>query len=82
MIGPTDVYRRMPAMSPQDAAARVVRALEDRPVTISTLIGSILEVANLIAPRLSDAVSHAASKRFVDSPAATRQSEHQNRAAG
>jgi len=72
MIGPTDVYRRKRAMTPEQAAARVVRALEDRPLTISTMVGNVSEVANLVAPRLSDAISHAAAKRFPDSPAAAR----------
>lgn len=74
MIGPTDVYRRAPAMSPEQAAARVVRALEDRPHTISTFAGTIAEIVNLVAPRLSDWISHAAAKRFPDSPAAARRS--------
>jgi len=72
MIGPTDVYRRKRAMTPEQAAARVVRALEDRPLTINTMVGNVSEVANLVAPRLSDAISHAAAKRFPDSPAAAR----------
>ena len=72
MIGPTDVYREKRAMTVEKAAARVVRALEDRPLTISTMVGNVSEVANLVAPRLSDAISHAAAKRFPDSPAAAR----------
>ena len=72
MIGPTDVYRRSPAMSPERAAAKVVRALEDRPLTVNTLVGSVSEVLNLVVPRLSDLVSHSAAKRFPDSPAAAR----------
>ncbi len=72
MIGPTDVYRRSPAMSPEQAAAKVVRALEDRPLTVNTLVGSVSEVLNLVVPRLSDLVSHSAAKRFPDSPAAAR----------
>lgn len=72
MIGPTDVYRRTPALTPERAARVVVRALEERPVTVNTLAGSVTEVLNLVAPRLSDAVSHAAARRFPDSPAAAR----------
>ena len=77
MIGPTDVYRRSPAMSPERAAAKVVRALEDRPIKVDTLAGSVAEVLNLVAPRLSDALSHAAAKRFPDSPAAARHVEEE-----
>jgi NAD(P)-dependent dehydrogenase (short-subunit alcohol dehydrogenase family) len=72
MIGPTDAYRGAPALTPEQAAARVVRALEDRPLTVSTLAGNVAEVLNLVAPRLSDALSHAVAKRFPDSPAASR----------
>ena len=81
MIGPTDVYRRSPAMSPERAAAKVVRALEERPLTVSTLAGSVSEVLNLVLPRISDAVSHAAAKRFPDSPAAARHAR-EDRATG
>ena len=55
MIVATDAYRRAPAKSPEQAAALVVRALEDRPVTISTAAGRVGEVLNLLAPRLMDA---------------------------
>jgi short-subunit dehydrogenase len=70
MIGPTDAYRNARALSPEQAAARVVRALEDRPLTISTAVGNVSELFNLVLPRVSDAVSHHAAKRFPDSPAA------------
>ncbi len=70
MIGPTEAYRRAPALSPEQAAARVVHALEDRPLTVGTLVGDVAEVLNLVAPRLSDAVHHAVARRLPDSAAA------------
>lgn len=70
MIAATDVYRRSRARTPEQAAALVVRALEDRPLTISTTVGSVAEVLNLAFPRLMDAISATASKRYPDSPAA------------
>lgn len=70
MIAATDAYRRMPARTPQQAAAVVVRALEDRPVTISTVAGRLGEVLNLVAPRISDAAYAALQARMSDSPAA------------
>ena len=70
MIGPTEVYAKSPALSPEQAAARIVRALEDRPLTIDTTVGRVAEVLNLALPRLSDAVLHHVSKRFPDSKAA------------
>jgi short-subunit dehydrogenase len=72
MIGPTDAYRRAPAMTPEQAAEKVVRALEDRPITVNVVAGNVAEVFNLLAPRLSDAFFHRVSLRFPDSKAAAR----------
>ena len=70
MIAATDAYRRAPAKSPEQAAALVVRALEDRPITISTVAGRVGEVLNLVAPRLMDAGMGLMAARMPDSPAA------------
>lgn len=70
MIRETDVYARSRAKTPEEAAEVVVRALEDRPLTISTAVGNVAEILNLLVPRLSDAVSAAAARRYPDSPAA------------
>ena len=67
MISDTDAYDRAPAKTPEQAAAMVVRALEDRPLTISTAVGSIAEVLNLAVPRLMDAIASAGSSRYPDS---------------
>jgi NAD(P)-dependent dehydrogenase (short-subunit alcohol dehydrogenase family) len=81
MIGPTDTYRRSRAQSPQQAATTIVRALEERPVTVDTLVGRVSEVLNLALPRLSDAVAHRASARYPDSAAALRHLEEPGRPA-
>ncbi|MEP6817106.1 MAG: SDR family NAD(P)-dependent oxidoreductase, partial [Marmoricola sp.] len=72
MIVATDAYRRAPAKTPDQAAALVVRALEDRPLTISTVAGNLGEVLNLLAPRAMDALSALGSRRYPDSAAAQR----------
>jgi short-subunit dehydrogenase len=82
MIGPTDSYANAPALTAEQAAARVVRALEDRPLTVNTLPGNIAEVLNLLAPRASDALQWAIAKRFPDSAAASGTSKPQRRPAG
>ena len=70
MIVATDAYRNAPAKSPEQAAELVVRALEDRPLTINTAFGNVSEVLNLVAPRLTDLLAHAGSSRTPDSAAA------------
>ena len=70
MIGPTDAYEGRRAESPERCAERLVRALEDRPVTVDGVIGSTAEVLNLLAPRLSDFLAAELSRRMPDSAAA------------
>jgi NAD(P)-dependent dehydrogenase (short-subunit alcohol dehydrogenase family) len=70
MVAPTEAYAKLRAATPEQAAERVCRAMEDRPVTVDTLAGSSAEVLNLVAPRLSDALFSWVDRRFPDSAAA------------
>jgi NAD(P)-dependent dehydrogenase (short-subunit alcohol dehydrogenase family) len=70
MSAPTEAYQGLRGKSPEAAAATVVRALEDRPLTVSTVPGRVGEVLNLVAPRFSDAVFHRLDRRMPDSRAA------------
>jgi NAD(P)-dependent dehydrogenase (short-subunit alcohol dehydrogenase family) len=70
MSAPTEAYNGLRGKSPEQAAATVVRALEDRPLTVSTVLGRVGEVLNLVAPRLSDAAFHRLDRRMPDSRAA------------
>ena len=67
MVVPTNNVEDRRSMSPERAAEIVVRALEDRPVTVSTATGRFGEVANLVAPRLSDAIMNRMHRRSPDS---------------
>jgi short-subunit dehydrogenase len=70
MIGPTEAYSGRRAESPQHCAERIVRALEDRPITVNGVVGSFFEVFNLVTPRLADFVAAEMSRRVPDSAAA------------
>jgi NAD(P)-dependent dehydrogenase (short-subunit alcohol dehydrogenase family) len=82
MIEATDVYRNAPAKTPEQAALLVVRALEDRPLTISTAAGRVGELLNLLAPRLMDAGMALVAARVPDSRAARAPVEDQAVRAG
>ncbi len=79
MIEATPSYRNVPARTPEQAALLVVRALEDRPLTISTAAGRVGELLNLVAPRAMDAGMAWMASRMPDSPAARA---HVQRATG
>lgn len=70
MIAPTEAYARLRALTPEQAAETVVKALEDRPVTVDLLSARLLELANVVAPRLTDLAFSLADRAFPDSAAA------------
>ncbi|MFS3128130.1 SDR family NAD(P)-dependent oxidoreductase [Nocardioides sp. Bht2] len=70
MITATEAYRSAPALTVDQAAAKVVRALEDRPLTLSVPVAVVGEIANFALPRLTDALAWLGSSRYPDSTAA------------
>jgi NAD(P)-dependent dehydrogenase (short-subunit alcohol dehydrogenase family) len=70
MVVPTGNLEDRRSLSAEQAAEVVVRALEDRPVTVGTPVGRAAEVLNLVAPRLSDALMSRLHHRSPDSAAA------------
>jgi NAD(P)-dependent dehydrogenase (short-subunit alcohol dehydrogenase family) len=69
MIAPTAAYEGR-GESPEECAERVVRALEDRPVTVNGAFGSVFEILNIAAPRLADLAMAVSHVRTPDSAAA------------
>ena len=70
MIAPTAIYRRMPAMTPEEAAAMVCDAIVYRPRRIGTPVGTLAAIGNAVSPRSMDLVRNAAFRLFPDSKAA------------
>ena len=75
MTAPTEVYADRRGLTPEQAARKVVRALEDRPITMGGAVGSVSEVLNLVAPRLSDFTMATLDRLVPDSAAAKGVSE-------
>ncbi len=70
MVAPTEEYDERKAMSPDQAAAAIVRALEDRPVVWNIPAGLLGEVVNLVTPRLADLALHRYDRMTRNSAAA------------
>ena len=70
MVVPTGTIEDRRGISAEQAAARVVRALEERPVTVGNLVAQVGELVNIVAPRLSDAIMHRYDRMAPDSPRA------------
>ncbi|QYJ03359.1 SDR family NAD(P)-dependent oxidoreductase [Nocardioides panacisoli] len=80
MIAPTASYEGR-GESPEECAERVVRALEDRPLTVNGAVGSFYEVFNLATPRLADLVMAVLHSKEPDSPAARGVGLHESASA-
>ncbi len=70
MVVPTGAYEDRKALTPEEAAAKVVVALEDRPVTVNVPWGYVGDLLNMLLPRGSDALMHHYDRRVPDSAAA------------
>jgi short-subunit dehydrogenase/thioester reductase-like protein len=70
MIAPTKMYDRFPAITPAQAASKVIRALVDRPHEINTKTGNLGALAHTLAPRTAFRILHVAYQVFPDSTAA------------
>jgi short-subunit dehydrogenase/thioester reductase-like protein len=70
MIAPTKMYDRFPAITPAQAASKVISALVDRPHEINTKTGNLGALAHTLAPRTAFRILHVAYQVFPDSTAA------------
>jgi thioester reductase-like protein/NADP-dependent 3-hydroxy acid dehydrogenase YdfG len=70
MIVPSHRLNPVPAISPERAAAMVVRGLVDKPARIDTPLGTLAEAGNYFAPKTSRRVLHQLYLGYPDSPAA------------
>lgn len=70
MIAPTKVYKYFPALTPDEAAARVTGAMIARPKKVATVLGTAGALSYSLAPKVLDAVMHRGYSLFPDSKAA------------
>ncbi len=70
MIVPSRRLNPTPAISAEHAAAMVVRGLVEKPARIDTPLGTLAEVGNYVAPKLSRRILHQLYLGYPDSAAA------------
>jgi NAD(P)-dependent dehydrogenase (short-subunit alcohol dehydrogenase family) len=70
MIAPSRKLNPMPAISPEHAAAMVVRGLVEKPARIDTPVGTLADFGTYFTPKLSRRVLHQLYLSYPDSAAA------------
>jgi NAD(P)-dependent dehydrogenase (short-subunit alcohol dehydrogenase family) len=70
MIAPTRMYDMFPAITPEEAAEMIAKAMIQRPKKVATRLGNFGELLYAVAPKASDSILNTAYKLFPDSQAA------------
>ncbi|MGH3950970.1 MAG: SDR family NAD(P)-dependent oxidoreductase [Pseudonocardiaceae bacterium] len=73
MIAPTTLYKKFPALTPEEAGEVLCEAIVDRPRRISPAFGRFASFADAISPEIMDTVRNRGYKMFPDSTAAKGQ---------
>jgi short-subunit dehydrogenase len=74
MIAPTSIYKAFPALTPDEAADMVLRAVQERPKRVATTLGNLGQVGYAVAPKAVDAIMNFGFRLFPDSAAARGES--------
>ena len=75
MIAPTRMYDMFPAITPEEAAELIAKAMVGRPKKVATKLGNFGELLYAVAPKASDSILNTAYKLFPDSQAAKGKGE-------
>ena len=75
MIAPTRMYDMFPAITPEEAAEMIAKAMIRRPKKVATRLGNFGELMYAVAPKASDSILNTAYKLFPDSQAAKGKGE-------
>lgn len=77
MIAPTRMYDVFPAITPEEAAEMLTRAMVERPKKVATRLGTFGELLYAIAPTASDRILNQAYNLFPESQAAKGKAEEE-----
>ncbi len=81
MIAPTRMYDMFPAITPEEAAEMIARAMVKKPKKVATKLGNFGELLYAVAPKASDSILSIAYNLFPDSQAAKgKESEARDKA--
>ena len=70
MIAPTQIYKNVPTLSPEEAADMIAQACIFKPVRIATRLGVTGQVLHAFVPRVAQIVMNTSFRMFPDSSAA------------
>ena len=70
MIAPTNIYKNVPTLSPEEAGDMVAQACIFKPVRVATRLGITGQVLHALVPRIAQIAMNTSFRMFPDSSAA------------
>jgi NAD(P)-dependent dehydrogenase (short-subunit alcohol dehydrogenase family) len=70
MIAPTQIYRNVPTLAPEEAADMIAQACIFKPVRIATRLGITGQILHALLPRVAQIAMNTSFRMFPDSSAA------------
>src|SRR3990167_1645212 len=70
MIAPTQIYKNVPTLAPEEAADMIAQACIFKPVRIATRLGITGQVLHALVPRIAQIAMNTSFRMFPDSSAA------------
>jgi NAD(P)-dependent dehydrogenase (short-subunit alcohol dehydrogenase family) len=69
MTAPTEIYKSMPLLDPEEAADMVVQACIDKPARVATRLGIFGAVLHALTPRVTQIIMNTSFRMFPESAA-------------
>jgi short-subunit dehydrogenase len=82
MIAPTDFYKALPALEPEEAAQLVTDAMIDKPKRVAKRLGTTAQVLYSLNPKVTDQLAHAVYRLFPEKDPKKKEEERQAREEG
>jgi len=70
MIAPTQIYKNVPTLAPEEAADLIAQACIFKPVRVATRMGITGQLMHALVPRVAQIVMNTSFRMFPDSSAA------------
>jgi short-subunit dehydrogenase/thioester reductase-like protein len=82
MIAPTDFYKTLPALEPEEAAQLVTDAMIDKPKRVAKRLGTTAQVLYSINPKVTDQLAHTVYRLFPEKDPKRKEEEKKAREEG
>ena len=82
MIAPTDFYKTLPALEPEEAAQLVTDAMIDKPKRVAKRLGTTAQVLYSLNPKVTDQLAHTVYRLFPEKDPKRKEAEQRARDEG